>query len=581
MLCAGFMMIILDSTIVNVALPSIQADLGFSQASLAWVVNAYLIAFGGLLLLSGRLGDLIGRRRVFLGGLALFTVASLLCGFASSQALLIGARFAQGIGGALTSAVILGMIVTMFPEPREQAKAIGIYSFVASAGASIGLLAGGVLTQAISWHWIFFVNVPIGVATALLALRYVADDKGIGLAKGADVLGALLVTGAVMVGVYTVLEVGDHGWTSVHTLGFGAAALALLAAFIVREGRAATPLIPLRVFRSRNLSGASLTIVLMVAGMFGMFFLGVLYLQRILGYDAIEIGLAFLPVSLLIGALSLGVSARLNLRFGARATLVPGLVAGGGGARVLLARTGRRPLRVRRPAGRRPARRRRRARVPVADDDLDVGRPARRRGPGLRRGQHEHAGRRGLRPRRPRDAGDRPDRGTALAGRPARVGAHRRLPARVPRRGRPDRCRAPARDGRAPLGAARPGAGARAPPRSRGRGVPGAGASVSVRGRRGCPRGHPQWCEREGARIMSTMNSTPSPTPLTRSSTDRKIAGVAGGLARQLGIDPTIVRVGFAVSILFSGVGIVAYLVMLALVPSDDAMPAATSPTAA
>ncbi len=325
-LCAGFMMIILDSTIVNVALPSIQEDLGFSQSTLAWVVNGYLIAFGGLLLLSGRLGDLIGRRRVFLFGLALFTLASLVCGFASSQEVLVAARFVQGIGGALTSAVILGMIVTMFPEPREQAKAIGIYSFVASAGASIGLLAGGALTQAISWHWIFFVNVPIGIATALLALRYVEDDKGIGLAKGADLLGALLVTGAVMVGVYTILEVGDHGWISAHTLGFGAAALALLAGFVVREARAATPLIPLRIFRSRNLSGASLTIVLMVAGMFGMFFLGALYLQRVLGLDAIETGLAFLPVSLLIGTLSLGVSARLNLRFGPRATLLPGLV---------------------------------------------------------------------------------------------------------------------------------------------------------------------------------------------------------------------------------------------------------------
>ena len=205
-LCAGFMMIILDSTIVNVALPSIQEDLGFSQSTLAWVVNGYLIAFGGLLLLSGRLGDLIGRRRVFLFGLALFTAASLACGFASSQELLVGARFIQGIGGALTSAVILGMIVTMFPDPKEQGKAIGIYSFVASAGASIGLLAGGALTQAISWHWIFFVNVPIGVATALLALRYVEDDEGLGLDRGADVLGALLVTGAVMLGVYTVLE---------------------------------------------------------------------------------------------------------------------------------------------------------------------------------------------------------------------------------------------------------------------------------------------------------------------------------------------------------------------------------------
>ena len=325
-LCAGFMMIILDSTIVNVALPSIQEDLGFSQSSLAWVVNGYLIAFGGLLLLSGRLGDLIGRRRVFLAGLALFTAASLACGFASSQELLVGARFIQGIGGALTSAVILGMIVTMFPEPREQGKAIGIYSFVASAGASIGLLAGGVLTQAISWHWIFFVNVPIGVATALLALRYVEDDEGLGLAKGADVLGAVLVTAAVMLGVYTVLGVNDHGWTAPHTLGFGAASVALLAGFLTREARATTPLIPLRVFRSRNLSGASLTIVLMVAGMFGMFFLGVLYLQRILGFDAIETGLAFLPVSTLIGVMSLGVSARLNLRFGPRATLLPGLV---------------------------------------------------------------------------------------------------------------------------------------------------------------------------------------------------------------------------------------------------------------
>ena len=373
------MMIILDSTIVNVALPSIQEDLGFSQSSLAWVVNGYLIAFGGLLLLSGRLGDLIGRRRVFLFGLALFTAASLACGFASSQELLVGARFIQGIGGALTSAVILGMIVTMFPEPREQGKAIGIYSFVASAGASIGLLAGGALTQAISWHWIFFVNVPIGVATALLALRYVEDDEGLGLAKGADVLGALLVTAAVMLGVYTVLGVNDHGWTSPHTLGFGAASVALLAGFLTREARAATPLIPLRVFRSRNLSGASLTIVLMVAGMFGMFFLGVLYLQRILGFDAIETGLAFLPVSTLIGVMSLGVSARLNLRFGPRATLLPGLVAGGGGAGLLLARTRGRPLRRRRAAGRGPARRRRRVRVPRADDDLDVGRPAARR----------------------------------------------------------------------------------------------------------------------------------------------------------------------------------------------------------
>src|SRR5215211_4894637 len=257
-LCAGFLMIILDATIVNVALPSIQDDLGFSQASLAWVVNAYLIAFGGLLLLAGRLGDLIGRRRIFLVGLTIFTTASLLCGLASSQEVLIGARFLQGLGGAMTSAVILGMIVTMFPEPREQAKAIGIYSFVASAGASIGLLAGGVLTQGINWHWIFFVNIPIGVATAVLALRLLAADRGVGLREGADVMGAILVTSALMLGVYTIVEAANHGWGSTHTLGFGALAIALLGAFVVRQATAAKPLVPLRIFRSRNVAGANL-----------------------------------------------------------------------------------------------------------------------------------------------------------------------------------------------------------------------------------------------------------------------------------------------------------------------------------
>jgi EmrB/QacA subfamily drug resistance transporter len=324
-LCVGMLMIILDSTIVNVALPSIQADLGFSQSALAWVVNAYLIAFGGLLLLAGRLGDLIGRRRIFLAGLALFTLASLACGLAPSKETLITARFIQGIGGAMTSAVILGMIVTMFREPREQARAIGVYSFIASAGASIGLLLGGVLTQAINWHWIFFVNVPIGVLTGLFAQRLVRDNEGLGLRSGADGLGALLVTGALMLGVYTILEAGGHGWTSLHTLGFGAAAVALLAGFVARESSTPHPLVPLAIFRSRNISGANAIQGLMVAGLFGMFFMGVLYLQRVLGYDAIETGLAFLPVSVLIGALSLGVSARLNERFGARATLLVGL----------------------------------------------------------------------------------------------------------------------------------------------------------------------------------------------------------------------------------------------------------------
>jgi EmrB/QacA subfamily drug resistance transporter len=325
------LMIVLDATIVNVALPTIQDDLGFSQSSLAWVVNAYLIAFGGLLLLSGRLGDLLGRRDIFMAGLAVFIAASLLCALAQSQEVLIGARFVQGIGGAMTSAVILGMIVTMFPEPREQARAIGVYSFVASAGGSIGLLAGGAITEVINWHWIFFVNLPIGVATAVLALRLLGRDRGIGLGQGADVLGALLIVSSLMLGVYTIVEASDFGWGSAHTFGFGAPALALLIGFVIRESRTANPLIPLRIFRARNTAGANAIQALMVAGMFGMFFLGALFLQRVLGYDALEVGLAFLPVTVLIGTLSLGFSARLNMRFGARATLLPGLVLIGAG----------------------------------------------------------------------------------------------------------------------------------------------------------------------------------------------------------------------------------------------------------
>ncbi len=324
-LCAGFLMIILDQTIVNVALPSIQSDLHFSQSSLAWVVNAYLIAFGGLLLLVGRLGDLIGRRRIFLAGLTVFTTASLVCGLADSQGLLIGARFIQGVGGAMTSAVILGMIVTMFPKPSEQAKAIGVYSFVAAAGGAIGLLAGGVLTQAINWHWIFFVNLPIGVATGFLAIRMLPNDVGIGLGRGADAPGAVLLVASLMLAVYTIVEAGSYGWGSAHTLGFGGVAVALLAGFIVRQATAANPLIPLRVFRSRTVTVANLMQALMVAGIFGMFFLGALYLQRVLRYDAIEVGLAFLPVALGIAGMSLRFAAQLMMRFGAKPTLIGGL----------------------------------------------------------------------------------------------------------------------------------------------------------------------------------------------------------------------------------------------------------------
>ena len=257
-LCGGMLMIVLDATIVNVALPSIKDDLSFSQSNLAWVVNAYLIAFGGLLLLAGRLGDLIGQRRIFLIGLAVFTAASALCALAQSQGMLIGARFVQGAGGAIASAVILGMIVTMFPEPREQAKAIGVYSFVASAGASIGLLAGGILTEAINWHWIFFVNLPVGAAVALLAVRLVEDRKGIGFAEGADIPGAVLLTSGLMLGVYTLIEAGEQGFGSSTVLVLGAISIALLVTFVARQARIATPLMPLRLFRSRNVTGANL-----------------------------------------------------------------------------------------------------------------------------------------------------------------------------------------------------------------------------------------------------------------------------------------------------------------------------------
>ena len=318
-------MVILDGTIVNVALPTIQSDLGFSQSSLAWVVNSYLIAFGGLLLLAGRLGDLIGRKKILLAGLAVFTAASLLCGLSISPEMLIAARFIQGIGGALSSAVALGMIVTMFPEPREQARAFGVYSFVASAGASIGLLAGGILTQLISWHWIFFVNVPIGIVAVLLSWRLIDSDRGLGLGRGADGVGAVLVTAALMLGVYTIVGTSTYGWGSVRTVSLGVVSVLLLAGFIARQATAKNPLLPLQIFRPRAVWGANLIQFFLVAGMLGFFFMSSLYLQRVVGLNPLEIGFAFMPVALTIGALSLGVSARVTTRFGARRVLLPAL----------------------------------------------------------------------------------------------------------------------------------------------------------------------------------------------------------------------------------------------------------------
>lgn len=321
-LCTGMLMIILDVTIVNVALPTIQHDLGFSQSGLAWVINAYLIPFGSLLLLAGRIGDLVSRRGVFIGGLILFTAASAACGLATSPALLIAARFVQGIGGAATSAVILGMIVTMFPGPREQARAIGVYSFVASAGGAIGLLLGGILTEAVNWHWIFFVNVPVGLVTVAAARRFLPYDRSTVTGKRTlDLAGAALITAALMTTVYMIVSPG--GRTRTATLA--AVAAVLMIGFVVREATAAAPLVPLRVFRSRSLTGANVAQLLSAAGMFGTFFVGVLYAQHVLRYDALRIGLAFLPVTVVMGGMSLRYTDRLIARFGARRLVITGL----------------------------------------------------------------------------------------------------------------------------------------------------------------------------------------------------------------------------------------------------------------
>jgi EmrB/QacA subfamily drug resistance transporter len=337
-LCAGMLMIVLDSTIVNVALPSIRADLNFSRSNLAWVVNAYLITFGGLLMLAGRLGDLVGQRRMFLIGLTVFTAASLVCGLATSQGVLVAGRFAQGAGSAMTSAVILAMIAALFPEPAERARAVGIYTFVAVAGGSLGLLAGGILTESISWHWIFFVNLPIGAATGFLALRFVEGIPGIGWSRGADMLGAALLTGGLMLGVYTIVGVTGHGWASARTLSLAGAAVALLAGFVARQATAGAPLMPLRVFRAPGVAGANAVQALFVAGLVGTFFLGTLYLQGLLGYGPLDIGLAFLPWTIAMAAMSLRFAARLIQRFGTKATLLPGIMLIAAGL-LLFART--------------------------------------------------------------------------------------------------------------------------------------------------------------------------------------------------------------------------------------------------
>src|SRR5262245_846911 len=325
LLCAASLMIILDGTIVTIALPSIQRDLQFSAANLSWVMNAYLIAFGSLLLLAGRLGDLIGRKRMFVAGLVAFTAASLACALSTDPTMLIAARFAQGIGGAMASAVSLGMIVTLFPEPREQAKAIGAFSFVGAAGASIGLVLGGILTQATGWQAIFFVNVPIGVLAGLFAVKVLDSERGTGLRNGADWLGALLVTAGMMLFVYAIVETARYGWGSARTLLMLAAAVVVLAVFVVRQASARTPLLPLRIVSVRNVAGANLAQLLVIAAAFGFQVIITLYMQRILGYGAAASGLGLLPTAAVIGTVSLGLYARVAARFGPRAMLLAGL----------------------------------------------------------------------------------------------------------------------------------------------------------------------------------------------------------------------------------------------------------------
>ncbi len=329
--CLAMFMNALDGSIVNVALPDIQRSLHFSQAGLTWVVDAYLISFGSFLLMAGRLGDLVGRKKVFLSGVTLFTLASIACGSAGSQAMLVGARFVQGIGGALSASVIVAIIVTEFPSPAERAKAMSAYVFVAVGGGSIGLLAGGVLTQALSWHWIFFVNVPIGIATLIFGSVLLVENVGIGIGQGVDILGSVLITVSVMVGIYAIVTASTYGWGSSHTLLFGAIAIALFAFFILLESRLSNPIMPLRILKLRTLTGSSVIRGFVIIGMFSTFFIGALYFEHVLGYSPVRTGLAFLPQAAAMAIMSAGITARLVNRFGAKPVMYPAMALAAGG----------------------------------------------------------------------------------------------------------------------------------------------------------------------------------------------------------------------------------------------------------
>ncbi|VWB27228.1 DSBA oxidoreductase [Burkholderia lata] len=325
-LCLGVLMIVLDSTIVNVALPSISTDLHFTETALVWVVNAYLLTFGGCLLLGGRLGDLYGQRRMFLAGLVVFTLASLACGLAQSQTMLIAARAVQGLGGAVVSAVSLSLIMNLFTEPGERARAMGVYGFVCAGGGSIGVLLGGLLTSSLSWHWIFLVNLPIGIAVYAMCVALLPRLRAPAGNARLDVAGAITVTASLMLAVYGIVGGNEAGWLSTQTVALIGAAVALLALFIAIEARAAHPLMPLTLFAARNVALANVIGVLWAAAMFAWFFLSALYMQRVLGYGPLQVGLAFLPANLIMAAFSLGLSARIVMRFGIRGPIAAGLL---------------------------------------------------------------------------------------------------------------------------------------------------------------------------------------------------------------------------------------------------------------
>jgi EmrB/QacA subfamily drug resistance transporter len=324
-LCSGVLMIVLDTTIVNVALPSIRQDLGFSETSLVWVVNAYMLTFGGFLLLGGRLGDLFGHRWLFLLGLVLFSTASIGCGLATSGGVLITARAIQGLGGAVVTAVALSLIMSLFTENSDRAKAMGIYGFVCSAGGSIGVLLGGFLTTTLNWHWIFLVNVPIGVLVYVFCTRLLPHSPGTASGTKLDAGGAITVTASLMLAVYAIVNGHELGWTSTQTLATLSAAILLLISFLIIESRVRNPLMPLSLFRLRNVAGANVVGVLWAAAMFAWFFISALYLQQVLGYNAMQVGLGFLPANLIMAAFSLGLSAKIVVRFGIRIPLAVGL----------------------------------------------------------------------------------------------------------------------------------------------------------------------------------------------------------------------------------------------------------------